>query len=171
MVRTPPTVIDYRQRFFLSAPPAAVWEALSEPRRFESWWGWLGEFRVDGDGLVDGAVLSGLVSPPVPYRMRVSVRLERCVAPRRIDAVVNGDLEGTAWLELHPDGEGTSAEVAWRIEMMQRPMRLAARVAGPLLRWGHDRVVDMTVAGFRRQLRPTRPPGGGGRPAPSERNG
>jgi hypothetical protein len=36
--------------------------------------------------------------------------------------------------------------------MMQRPMRLAARVAYPLLRWGHDRVVEATVAGFRRQL-------------------
>lgn len=150
---TPPTVIDYRQRFRLEAPPAVVWEALSEPRRFESWWGWLGEFTIDGGGLVDGAVLSGLVSPPVPYRMRVTVLLENCVAPTRIDAVVHGDLEGTAVLRLDPDGGATSAEVAWRIEMMQRPMRLAARVAGPLLRWGHDRVVDMTVAGFRRHLR------------------
>jgi hypothetical protein len=37
--------------------------------------------------------------------------------------------------------------------MMQRPMRVAARVASPVLRWGHDRVVDATVAGFRRHLR------------------
>jgi hypothetical protein len=37
--------------------------------------------------------------------------------------------------------------------MMQRPMRVAARVAPPVLRWGHDRVVDATVAGFRRHLR------------------
>jgi hypothetical protein len=36
--------------------------------------------------------------------------------------------------------------------MMQRPMRIAARVAYPLLRWGHDRVVDATVDGLRRQL-------------------
>ena len=36
--------------------------------------------------------------------------------------------------------------------MMQRPMRLAARVAHPVLRWGHDRVVEMTVNGFRRHL-------------------
>jgi len=35
---------------------------------------------------------------------------------------------------------------------MQRPMRVAARVAYPVLRWGHDRVVDATVAGFRRHL-------------------
>ncbi|MDA8182818.1 MAG: hypothetical protein M0035_00035, partial [Actinomycetota bacterium] len=42
--------------------------------------------------------------------------------------------------------------VAWSIEMMQAPMRLADRVAHPLLCWGHDRVVDMTVAGFRRHV-------------------
>jgi hypothetical protein len=53
---------------------------------------------------------------------------------------------------LEPAGGGTVVSVAWTIEMMQRPMRLAALVAAPLLRWGHDRVVETTVAGFRRQL-------------------
>lgn len=149
---TPPTVIDYRRSFHFDVPPSALWEALSEPQRFESWCGWLGELRVEGDGLVDGAVLTGLVSPPVPYQMRVTVHLDRCTAPRQIDASVEGDLRGSARLVLHPHDRGTAAEVAWRIEMMQRPMRIAARVAGPLLRWGHDRVVDMTVAGFRRHL-------------------
>lgn len=158
---TPPTVIDYRRSFLFDVAPGPLWEALSEPQRFESWWGWLGELRVDGEGLVDGAVLTGLVSPPVPYQMRVTVHLEHCEAPRRIDATVEGDLRGSAWLELRPHDRGTAAEVAWRIEMMQRPMRLAARVAAPLLRWGHDRVVDMTVAGFRRHLASAPPPGGG----------
>jgi hypothetical protein len=31
-------------------------------------------------------------------------------------------------------------------------MRLAGRVGRPLLQWGQDRVVDMTVAGFRRRI-------------------
>jgi hypothetical protein len=31
-------------------------------------------------------------------------------------------------------------------------MRLASRVGRPLLQWGHDRVVEMTVAGFRRRI-------------------
>lgn len=150
---TPPPVIDYRRSFLFEVSPEELWQALSEPRRFESWWGWLGELRVDGEGLVDGAVLSGTVSPPVPYRMHVTVRLDRCRPPERIDATVDGDLRGSAWLELRPHDVGTSAEVAWRIEMMQRAMRVAARVASPVLRWGHDRVVDMTVVGFRRHLR------------------
>ena len=37
---------------------------------------------------------------------------------------------------------------------------IAALVGHPLLRWGHDRVVDATVAGFRRHLT-TRRAGGG----------
>lgn len=149
---TPPTVVDYRRSFVFEVPPPVLWEALSEPQRFEAWWGWLGELHVEGGGLVDGAVFTGLVSPPVPYQMRVTVHLDHCQAPRQIDASVEGDLRGSARLLLHPHDRGTTAEIAWRIEMMQRPMRIAARVAGPLLRWGHDRVVDMTVAGFRRQL-------------------
>jgi hypothetical protein len=31
-------------------------------------------------------------------------------------------------------------------------MRLANRVAHPVLQWGHDRVVEITVAGFRRRI-------------------
>jgi len=54
---------------------------------------------------------------------------------------------------LAAEGDGTLASVAWTIEMMQQPMRAAARFAYPLLRWGHDRVVDATVNGLRRQLR------------------
>jgi len=34
-------------------------------------------------------------------------------------------------------------------------MRSVARFAHPLLRWGHDRVVDATVASFRRQVEGT----------------
>ena len=97
-------------------------------------------------------MLSGVVSPPVPYAMRIRVVLGRCVPHERIDATVHGDLEGEAHLVLEAKGPGTLAEVAWTVEMMQRPMRLAARVGYPLLRWAHDRVVDATVAGYRRHL-------------------
>jgi hypothetical protein len=38
------------------------------------------------------------------------------------------------------------------MEMRQPAMRLAGRIGRPLLQWGHDRVVEMTVAGFRRQI-------------------
>ena len=147
-----PYVIEYAGRFSFPVPPQEVWSAVERFERFETWWGWLGELSVEGPGLVAGSVLHGVVAPPLPYRMRLRVVLVAVDPPRSIDALVHGDLVGNARLELEPEGEGTRASVAWTIEMMQRPMRVAARVAAPVLRWGHDRVVDATVAGFRRQL-------------------
>ena len=147
-----PCVIDYRETFRLAVPPETVWSAIEHVDRFEQWWGWLREFTLEGDALAPGSVLQGVVTPPLPYRMRLRVVVIDSVRPTSIDAAVHGDLEGTAHLRLEPDGDGTQAVVAWRIEMMQRPMRAAATVAHPLLRWGHDRVVAATVAGFRRQI-------------------
>ena len=148
-----PYVIEYEGRFSFPVPPQQLWSAIEHLERFETWWGWLRDLRVEGPGLAAGAVLHGVVAPPLPYRMRLRVELLESVPPRFIEASVHGDLTGHARLVLEPEGEGTRASVSWTIEMMQRPMRVAARIASPLLRWGHDQVVAATVAGFRRQLR------------------
>ncbi len=129
-----------------------MWSSIEHCERFETWWAWLREFRLEGPGLEAGAVLHGVVSPPVPYTMRIQVVLDRCTRPSRIDATVDGDLEGPASLVLARSDRGTLAEVSWTIEMTQRTMRLAAHVAHPLMRWGHDRVIEATVSGYRRQL-------------------
>jgi carbon monoxide dehydrogenase subunit G len=146
------SVIDYRGRFAFDVPPEVIWNSIEHCERFESWWAWLREFRLEGPGLQSGAVLHGVVSPPVPYTMRIRVQLDRCERPARIDATVHGDLEGTARLVLVPVDDGSLAEVSWTIEMTQRAMRMAARVAHPLMQWGHDRVIETTVAGLRRHL-------------------
>jgi carbon monoxide dehydrogenase subunit G len=144
--------IQYRRAFEFARTPQELWDAMQEVDRFEAWWPWLEEFRLEGGSLHVGSVLHGVVAPPLPYRMRLRVELTRYEPPNRIDAVIHGDLEGLASIEIRPSGGGATAEVSWTVEMMQRPMRLAARFGRPLLQWGHDRVVEMTVAGFRRRL-------------------
>lgn len=150
-------VIEYRRTHRFALAPDQVWDALEHVERFEQWWPWLGEFRLHGPGLEAGAVLRGVVSPPVPYRMRVDVELVHCHRPSSIDARVLGDLTGEAQLRLSAVACGTDIEVAWVVEMMQRSMRIASRVAHPMLQWGHDRVVDITVGGFRRHVERPRP--------------
>lgn len=145
-------VIRYRNTYRFALDPARLWKELEDVGRFEQWWSWLEEFRLEGDGLNSGSLLHGVVAPPLPYRMRIQVELVRCLPESEIDALVHGDLEGEAQLRLSPDGTGTVVEVAWVVEMMQRPMRLASRLAHPVLQWGHDRVVDITVDGFRRHV-------------------
>ena len=147
-----PPVIDYRRAFDFDLTPAELWAALDDGAAFERWWPWLRDFRIDGGGLRTGAVLHGVVVPPLPYRMRLDVELLRVRRASLVDACVHGDLEGDARLVLRRAGAGTTAEVSWTLEMMQMPMRLASRVAHPLLVRAHDAVVDMTVAGFRRRL-------------------
>jgi hypothetical protein len=145
-------VIEYDATFAFPAPVSEVWLTILQFDRFSSWWSWLRDFSVEGDGLQRGTVLRGVVMPPLPYRMRLDVVLGECVPERSITAAVHGDLEGAATLTFDGDDVRSSAHASWTIEMMQRPMRVAARFAHPLLRWGHDRVVDATVDGFRRQL-------------------
>jgi hypothetical protein len=145
-------VIEYDGAFAFPVSVAELWETMGRFDRFSSWWAWLQDFSVEGRGLEHGTVLRGVVAPPVPYRMRLDVLLDECVPERRISAHVNGDLEGDAELSFDGDAVESHAHATWKLEMMQRPMRLAARVAPHLLRWGHDRVVEATVEGFRRQL-------------------
>ncbi len=144
--------IEFCRDFRFAAPPHAVWASIAGTDALARRCAWLGEFRIDGDGLTPGTVLSGVVSPPLPYRMRIEVVLDDCVEASSIDATVHGDLEGTAHLVLTADDEGTLVTAAWTVSMMQRTMQIANRVARPLLLWGHDRVVDATVAGFRLDL-------------------
>ena len=150
MARRP--TITYQGEFAFATSPEQLWRAMEEADQFESWWSWLSEFRLDGGTLVPGAVLHGVVAPPLPYRMHIRVELIECEPYRRILAVVGGDLKGEARLELRGTDVGCSVEVAWTVEMMQRAMRIASRFGHPLLQWGHDMVVATTVAGFRRRL-------------------
>jgi carbon monoxide dehydrogenase subunit G len=145
-------IITYRRAFEFGLTPIEVWAAIERVDQFERWWPWLQEFGMEGASLAVGSVLHGVVVPPLPYRMRIGVALTACEEPTAIDASINGDLEGWAQLRVAPSDGGSRIEVAWSVEMMQRPMRVASRFGLPLLQWGHDRVVESTVAGFRRRL-------------------
>jgi hypothetical protein len=146
-------VISHRATYRFDLAPAELWARISRFDEFRGWWGsWLREFSFDGP-LADGTTLRLVVVPPLPYRMRVDVALQECEPPHRVHSQVSGDLHGVATLDVAADGAGCAVTVAWQLEMMQRPMRLAARFARPVLQWGHDRVVEVAVSRFRRQLR------------------
>jgi hypothetical protein len=145
-------IIHFDGTFRFPVPVEQVWATMAQLDCYSSWWNWLREFSVEGTGLEAGSTLHGVVVPPLPYRLRLDVVLYELVPYRFIGAFVHGDLDGAAQLTLARDGPETRVHAIWTIEMLQRPMRLAARVSYPLLRWGHDRVVDATVDGFRRHL-------------------
>ena len=145
--------VRFAGTYWFPMAPGELWDTLERFDRYPGWWAWLRDFDVvpTDRGLVDGAEMHGTVVPPVPYRLSLQVTLDRCRRPARIEATIGGDLRGHAVLELEADGEGTTVSVTWTLHMVAAPLRLAARVAYPLVRWGHDQVVAMAVAGFRRR--------------------
>jgi len=146
-------IITYRHGFSFDLAPDRLWDRIEEFDQFERWWPWLTGFWIEGSGLSAGSILHGTVTPPLPYRMQLRVELVECERPNAIDATISGDLIGDARLRLRPEVGGTWAEVAWTVEMRQPAMRLASRIGHPVLQWGHDRVVEITVAGFRRRVK------------------
>jgi uncharacterized protein YndB with AHSA1/START domain len=167
----PPAVITYHRGYRFDLAPDRLWDQIEEVDQFERWWPWLSDFRIEGDGLSTGSVLFGAVTPPLPYRMRLRVELVDCDRPYAIDATVGGDLVGEARLRLHPAGTGTLADVAWTVEMCQPAMRVASRIGRPVLQWGHDRVVEMTVTGFRRRIERGLAQSGDGQPGGQQHDG
>ena len=149
----PLPVITYRHGFSFDLAPDRLWDRIEEFDQFERWWPWLTGFWIEGSGLSAGSILHGTVTPPLPYSMQLRVELVECERPNAIDATISGDLIGGARLRLRPEFGGTWAEVAWTVEMRQPAMRLANRIGHPVLQWGHDRVVEITVAGFRRRVK------------------
>ena len=143
--------IDYSGAFWFPVGPNELWETIERFDRFESWWAWLRDFGADTETLVAGNVLHGTVIPPVPYRLRLDIRLEVSLRPHVVQATIDGDVSGFAVMRLEPVDDGTQVTVVWWLDMMSTPLRIAALVAYPLMRWGHDRVVDMAVAGFRQR--------------------
>ena len=152
VVSRSPCVIEYQRTFAFAVGAQRCWTAMTRFDLFSSWWPWLREFSVEGNVLGAGTVLHGIVEPPLPYRMRIDVVVDFCEPARRVGVTVHGDLEGPALLSLEGDDHETLVHAAWTVEMMQTPMRLAARIGHPLLQRGHDHVVDATVDGFRRHL-------------------
>jgi hypothetical protein len=141
-------VIEYADSFCFPVEPAVLWRTIERFESFESWWGWLHDFEAEGNGLVAGTVLRGVVTPPIPYRLSVVVRFVSCEPPHHAKAEVSGDLHGAALLRLDAENGQTRVSFGWSLEMVREPLRTTSRVAYPLVRWGHDRVVEMAVAGF-----------------------
>jgi hypothetical protein len=142
-----PFTFDRRWRFPVGQDE--LWAVLAHTDDFPRWWPWLDGF--EADGLHDGARARFSVRPPLPYRLHLTAVLGRVEPAHCIEAAIDGDLTGTARLELAPAPGGSEARLVWSLQL-RRPLLVAAeRVARPAMVWGHDRIVSVGVHQFRRR--------------------
>ena len=141
---------DRRHRF--SVPPEELWAAMASVDRFQRWWPWLRRF--DAASLSAGETWTATVQPPLPYRLTFALHLTEVDAPRSAAVEVTGDIEGAARLEVSPIESGSELHFVSELAPRNPALRAVAGVAAPLVRFGHDWVLDAGLRQFRSRALP-----------------
>lgn len=123
-----------------------VWAAFARPARFPEWWPWLVAF--DGDDLAVGRRWTCTVAPPLPYRVRFTLHLTLVEAPHAVEAAVDGDVVGDARLELSGAGTRSRIHLVSDLAPGNAALQAFASVARPVVRRGHDWVLDTGARQF-----------------------
>lgn len=125
-----------------------LWARLSSYECYTQWWPWLRHFDPDG-GFADGASWRCAVAPPLPYVVRFTVELERVEPARAASATVHGDVVGEAELTVEAVAPSrSSARLHSCLAPAHPVLRGVGTVARPLVRWGHDWVLDQGARQF-----------------------
>lgn len=126
-----------------------VWDAFGSTGDYQSWWPWLQEFG--GGPFAEGARWECVVSPPLPYLVRFTITLVAVHEARSVRATVEGEIAGRAEIELVDDRDGASCRLHLTSELAptQPALRLVAIAARPVVRRGHDWVLDTGARQFR----------------------
>lgn len=147
-----PYSIGHRGEETFTLPPESLWAEITDARRFERWWSWLRNMRVEPDRIETGSTLSFSIVSPLPYQMHCVVDLEEVVEYRLIRSSVSGDLKGWANLAIEPHGTGSRIVLEWELEPTQMAMRLLVRAARPLILRTKDWAIDIALSSFRRNV-------------------
>ncbi len=135
------------RRHAFSVSPEELWGAMVRVDAYREWWPWLRSF--DAVTLVSGEVWAAVVQPPLPYRLRFDIRLDEVEAPRVASAEVSGDIEGTARLEIEPTSDGSELHFTSELAPTNAMLRAIAQLAQPVVRFGHEWVLDTGLRQFR----------------------
>lgn len=137
------------RRYPFAVPPEELWSAFVDTGAYRSWWPWLRTF--DGDGFHEGARWTCEVQPPLPYSLRFELLLEEVEAPRFVTATVSGDISGHASIDVRATPAGSEVRLVATLGPNSAVLRTIARLAHPLVRFGHDWVIDTGLRQFRRR--------------------
>ncbi len=140
---------DSDRRYELPVSPAELWTALEQVDDYRTWWPWLRRF--DAEALAPGHTWLAHVQPPIPYWVRFSVRIDDADAPRSIKATVSGDVVGDARLEISDHPGGCEARLVSSLAPGNGFLKVVARMASPMVRFGHDWVLDTGARQFMRR--------------------
>lgn len=117
---------------------------------YRTWWPWLRSF--EATALESAETWSCAVQPPVPYALRFTVIMQEVVPEQLVTASIDGDITGEARLELAAAGAGCDVHLVSALAPGSRALRAVSTVARPVVRFGHDWVLDNGARQFASRL-------------------
>lgn len=130
-------------RWHLDAPIERVWNALSRPGEWPSWWNYVRAVTLvekgDDEGL--GALRRYTWSSRLPYRLSFLMRTTVLQRPVLMEGEASGDLNGHGRWQLEAQGDTTRVRYDWTVAVDKPWMRLFAPLLAPVFAWNHDQVM------------------------------
>ena len=127
--------------------PEQLWERILAVDEYSTWWPWLRRF--EGQALAAGERWRCTVQPPLPYTVRFEVRIDEVEPAREVAATVSGDVVGSARLLLEAHRDGCAARLMADLGPDKHALRALSVAARPLVRFGHNWVLDTGARQFR----------------------
>jgi hypothetical protein len=124
-----------------------LWTRIGRVDDYGDWWPWLHHF--DGHHLSAGDVWSCEVHPPVPYVVHFAVRLDEVRQGQSVHATISGDIEGSAVLHVEHDGPECRVRLVSELSPAKQSLRVMSIAARPVVRFGHNWILDVGVRQFR----------------------
>jgi hypothetical protein len=140
------------RRETFAVDPEHLWQVLSRVDGYRSWWPWLR--HLDARGLVVGDRWQAVVQPPLPYRLRFDLLLDRVVPCEHVSVRVEGDIIGAARLDIVATADGSQLDFESRLAPASATLRTVSRMAAPIADYGHDWVIGTGLRQFRDRALP-----------------
>ena len=136
------------------APVSLVWQILTAPEDWPSWWRAVVAVRTldagDRDGI--GAYRQMTWRTALPYRLSFHMRTTQIVRHVLIEGRSEGQLAGIGRWRLAPTDTGTAVTYEWSVSVTKPWMRRAAPILRRLFAWNHGVVMEWGRQGLARKL-------------------
>lgn len=141
----------------ISAPIDAVWEQLTQPDDWPTWW--RGVEKVQKLGPEAGGEVGGIGDrrrytwkSRLPYRLVFDMTLTRSEEPRLLEGHATGELEGTGVWTLDERDGGTLVRYVWAVPTTQPWMNIPFPFLRQIFEINHDTVMRWGGQGLSRRL-------------------
>lgn len=141
---------DRRYRFEIG--PEELWPLMVQVDDYRRWWPWLR--ACDATTFEPGAQWRCVVQPPLPYSLRFRITLDEIEVGRYASATIDGDITGTARIDVTAADEGSELRLVSRLAPANGLLRAISALARPVAQLGHDWVIDTGLRQFRAKALP-----------------